>query len=256
MPRKPSKPTVVLSVDWDYFFPDTAVYDWGHAETNPLFFDMVWQTRPGAHDVLKPNNPVAIDAMWPSGHQPFWNGIVARGAKKLLLAESHSSILDFVGERKNLIIHNVDAHHDLGYGKGDDGTRMPDCGNWGATLIQRGQVAEYHQHWPTWRKDAPETKPAFSQATFDFDPPTGLKPDLVFVCRSSCWCPPWADHDWMGFIGGAMLHCRRAKALAVQYVMEPRKLDEKAAREIASQMRSLQDLLVTKQAAQMSATNA
>ncbi len=34
----------ILSIDWDYFFPDTSEYDWGHNE-NSIMLDFIWSTR-------------------------------------------------------------------------------------------------------------------------------------------------------------------------------------------------------------------
>jgi len=255
MPRNPDKPTVVLSVDWDYFFPDQDVYDWGHTEASGLFYEFLWTTRPHARDICKPDAPLAIDTMWPSGHEDFWaGGPLARGhqPKKLFLAESHRSMLDFVKGRRNLVIHNIDAHHDLGYGEGDDGSLEPDCGNWAATLIRQGRVAEYHQHYPTWRKQYPESQPRFAQATFDHSLPSGLRPDLVFACRSSCWCPPWADKDWMAFAATAGIACHRASLQAVQYVMKPRSFDETVARQVALEMMKIESKMMQMNASKTS----
>lgn len=242
-----ARKTVVLSIDWDYFFPDTAPYDWGHSEDMSIFFDMLWAIRAGNHDIMNPSGPPAIETMWPSGHGTFWPEAVDSRARprKLFVAESHRSILELVGDSKNLVVHNVDAHHDLGY---TNKPCPPNCGNWVLHLISRGQVSEFHQHYPEWRKDSPETLPSLPEVTVSYEPPHKLRPNLIFLCRSSCWTPSWADKFWMNFQQGAFFRCLGSECLAVDYVMKPRQGDEATARQhMESQKQLLADHMKSKQ---------
>ena len=44
----------IITIDWDYFFPDADAFDWGHSELNSIFYEMAWLTRPSGRAMFGP----------------------------------------------------------------------------------------------------------------------------------------------------------------------------------------------------------
>jgi len=231
MPR-PSM--TILSVDWDYFFPDPDWWDWGHSEAPP-FYEMLWDLRPGnknlvtkeiAIDVYHPNS-VLLDGFWERTLGEEGNAFLAQ----LWLVESHKTMHDAMYKlSKNfaLDIWNFDQHHDL---YGSDKVTEVNCGNW-AKPFTRGRTHNYHIVYPPWRKEHPDTE-FKGRCDVRFEHPGKLLPDVIFVCRSSCWTPPWSDDKWLKFIHEVMNKHKVCSLNTVPFVMGARKLNLEAAKEQA-----------------------
>lgn len=195
-----SRRLTVLSIDWDYFFPDPAWYDWGHNEENSLFYEMIWSTRPGNRNLR--TGAEAYESFVPDRAlmDGFWNRVLSKDNFPVIyVMESHKSLGQaLLPHAANYEIWNFDQHHDLGY---DDRTGM-DCGNWARRVLEKKRRSVIHQVYPPWRADNGEKMTDFGKRvtvaySFDRKP---LDPDVVFVCRSSCWTPSWADEDWLEFL--------------------------------------------------------
>jgi len=178
----------ILSIDWDYFFPDSFPYDWGHKEV-VFFLEAIWPVRLNNHNII--TGEEAFKAYKPSIPKDFWKRTV-KGAALLYVAESHASItaLPF----NHAIVTNLDAHHDCGYGH----STSLECGNWAHQAGSR--IKEFHQVYPSWRKIGSEGPSQRQPDSIITGLPEQADYDLVFVCRSGCWTPPWYDTRFQAFL--------------------------------------------------------
>ena len=55
-------------------------------------------------------------------------------------------------------------------------------------------------YYPTWRRDYHEFKPLKQPTSINYNLPTTQDYDIIFICRSSCWTPPWFDNEFQEFI--------------------------------------------------------
>lgn len=191
---------VILSVDWDYFFPDTFEFDWGHRES-PFFMEAIWALRAGNRGLH--SNQRAIDKMRPDKERvcDFWGRFLRQfPPRQIVIAESHLSLYRWMEDR-NIVgatVWNFDAHHDLGYGCG-----KLNCGNWARRAAENCCMDEYHLVYPAWRKDGPEAEiPTLKGLKFDvrYEIPQISGRPTVFICRSGSWTPTWSDAAWLRFV--------------------------------------------------------
>ena len=196
----------ILSVDWDYWFPNTINFDWGHRESM-FFIETIWSMRAGCRDII--TGDWALDVMKPrKQYKRFWDNYVDGSPEYLVVAESHLSILEMLRSRRrnsmvedeHVTIWNFDAHHDLGYGMTEE-----NCGNWAMKAHAEGLMDEYKLVYPQWRFVGPECAeipvPEGLQFEYFYEPPEIDGVDMVFICRSGSWTPTWCDAAWMKFIG-------------------------------------------------------
>jgi hypothetical protein len=179
----------ILSIDWDYFFTDSFPYDWGHKE-NGFFLEAIWPMRLNNHN--QATGVPAFEEYKPTIPKDFWKRVV-KGSSLMFVAESHASILAL--PFRKAIITNLDAHHDCGY---NDNPEL-ECGNWAK---DKDRIKEYHLCYPAWRLDNGEgyTSQGREPDSVRFDLPALADYDLVFVCRSGCWTPPWYDMKFRSFL--------------------------------------------------------
>lgn len=191
----------VLSVDWDFFFPDIIPYDWGHREA-PIFKEFLWSLRASNRNLF--TKASALDEVRPTGHDKFWERVITNPSM-LAITDSHASLFLILKQLALGPYHivNFDQHHDLGYPPGD---HPLDCGNWAhLALKQRGRFLKterYQLVYPQWRLQHKEKLPEVdSRVEVFYEIPEELPNfDLVFICRSSAWTPSWADDEWLNFI--------------------------------------------------------
>jgi hypothetical protein len=184
----------ILSIDWDYFFPCSDFYDWGANEENSLFFEFVWSTRCNTRNMI--STKFALDEYKPTIPENFWS--IVKNKPSLYIADSHLFILHVIRAImfSHGIIHNLDAHHDYSYEAKD----KIDCGNWGKYVLNESEIAdELHLHYPKWRQKQKETDEAIPITSVNYKLPEPQDYDAVFLCRSSCWTPPWYDEKFDEF---------------------------------------------------------
>lgn len=224
----------VLSVDWDYFFPSPDWWDWGHNEA-PMYYEMLWDLRPGNTNLI--TKELAIDAYHPNPAllDGFWDRTLEKGTPwlaQLWLVESHKTMHDAMRKLSKhfaLDIWNFDQHHDL-YGPK---TAEVNCGNW-AKPFTKGRTHSYHVVYPPWRKEHPDTE-FKGRCDVRYEHPGKLLPDVIFVCRSSCWTPPWSDDKWLKFTQEVRDRYKVINLSTVPFVMSARKLNLEAAKEQAKE---------------------
>ena len=191
----------VLSVDWDYFFPDAFPFDWGHREES-LYFEAIWSMRVADRDRTGKS---VLDIMIPDKEvlRGFWKKVCLNNPIMLYISESHADLGFILKDLQTEELYNFDAHHDFCYGETIPSD--PDCGSWAGYLLKKNRLKKYHVIYPEWRKDSPENKPKImdqfsSKINIHHEIPKMPSIDLVFICRSYAWTPPWADDAWKRFI--------------------------------------------------------
>ena len=190
----------ILSIDWDFFFPDVQQFDWQMNEDMFLYYELIWPLRWG-NSALFDQNTKANEIMHPrSSHRTFWDSIQSKIKKRatLIIVDTHSEMYNVFNEYPgSLTIWNFDQHHDCGYGR----SKELDCGNWAQLLYSNSKI-QYHQVYPDWRKTIKEepNPPGWAEIHHESDPLELPKFDFVFICRSSPWTPSWADRLWLRFI--------------------------------------------------------
>ena len=214
----------LLSVDWDFFFPEpklsdpeSLMFDWGHHEA-PFFIDSAWHHRAAAF--LRHGMPLP----GLSGEQEgFWSRFRFSPKAELIWAESHSNIGLPEVEQGVARVWSYDAHHDAGYGKLSDllpnlSRGMIHCDDW-ALFYTMTKASRFHRRsrdirvvyprWKSWAMEA-EIQPAWpvSRAV---DDGKVLRPVIhrVFVCRSGAWVPSWLDAEWWSFLRACPIENRR-----------------------------------------------
>lgn len=237
----------ILSVDWDYFFPNADPYDWGHKE-ELIFLETIWPMRWSgvnlqngrvAKNEFRPSM-VRLDAFW---HKLFTvKGIML--PHYLVVTESHKDLYQVITEFKfskcdSVKVWNYDAHHDMGY---DSTSKVPACDNWAKLLLDKGKLSAYTVVYPDWRRREPESD--ISKLTglwVNYSDDEVVLPayfNVVFICRSSAWTPSWHDDAWMDFIEyweQADIELWEGK-MGCEYALKPRKFNTSQAKELERQI--------------------
>lgn len=201
----------LLSVDWDYFFPNplhsstlyredpaALLYDWGHKEA-PLFINGMWIARAVGFAM----NDLPLPQC--KGYEGFWQRFNLAEDATLYVADSHSEAgnLLFDGQPWEHI-YNYDAHHDCGYHR-ERPEDVPswthfDCEKW--MVIHAYLGSRLHVRYPAWMTDpiSVEKRPAFRvDRRLDKTAPS-MKFHAAFLCRSGAWVPTWCDGQFEEFI--------------------------------------------------------
>lgn len=218
----------LLSIDWDFFFPDSMPYDWGHNETFFFLTDAWGMFRTDSHNQV--TGEPALDAYAPTIPRQFWSRVLDKNMPSALFtAESHATIMSVIKGLRSLSpklvtsITHLDAHHDHGY---ENKSPSLDCGNWAAKAQAMG--IEVNLYYPEWRKALAEAKPDVKPTSIHYGLPDPDKYLNVFVCRSGCWTPPWYDDCFKRFIASSGLNAQAQD----EYVNMNRGLTLKQARKM------------------------
>ncbi|QKW07572.1 hypothetical protein HUT18_15485 [Streptomyces sp. NA04227] len=210
----------LLVVDWDYFFPTPdaggppgdhpELYGWPVAGEDEFHTEVIWEKRATGF------TEAAAELPGVQGTEGFWDRFTFTDRSVLVFADSNAwagqlwpSILGGDGAWQS--VHLYDAHHDAGYRvnhesfeawkQSGDGIR---CENW--MLAHHWGGAELHVRFPPWRQSLEHpTEHPLVPVTMRIDDGTNPGPafDLVFVCRSGAWVPPWCDADFSAFLEAA-----------------------------------------------------
>jgi len=232
----------ILSVDWDFFFPDVVQFDWGHSEDSPWFYEVLWPLRWGNRALLD-RDVLARKVMWPRrSHETFLKKVLRKKyCGFVAVTESHKDLYAVLRNNLNnsVNIYNYDQHHDCGYTERDN--EEVNCGNWGWHLKCRGVIKNFFQVYPDWRKEVKESDPPkWVNVNYESDKIPLPKFDSVFVCRSSCWTPSWADKMWLRFIDP--LRKMDARFASAPYALKRRDFNLKQAieqaRDLEKEMKS------------------
>ena len=190
----------VLSVDWDYFTPIDLMHelDWGHSETfSPVIQEFLWISR-GANFIMHSQSLPTT-----SGEEiGFWDKFTFTRDTRVFIADSHMHMVaDDI--RQSFVTHitNYDAHHDGGFSKNSLTNVLRgdvDCANWLAWYALVGATCEVV--YPTWRERDSFGNPQIDDISITYDRKEFESYDIVFVCKSPSWTPPWLDGAFDSFI--------------------------------------------------------
>lgn len=190
----------LLSIDWDYFFPDPI-------GGPPVFLQVFRAAKLDPQATLLKTWRARIDMYLASGkHIPetsgqeagFWKRFTFAPESSLFTAESHHFAADPKGRDNVSEIWNFDAHHDAGYEDAPDGKY--DDGNW---LMAYPRDVEKHVRYPSWKHWVFEEEPrTLTEVHRQFDDGKQIEGDFdrVFICRSGEWVPPWIDDTYREFV--------------------------------------------------------
>lgn len=250
---------IAVNVDWDFFFKEDSMWDWGHRESS-LFLEAAWQWRfeqflgsqsMGGRDLEQFYQPNIL-------YKSFWEELQRLGFDfsdaLFLIGESNLGAWSSFANMPVSHVYNFDFHHDVAY---EDLGKRVDCGNWLGQLLREKKRLTATIVYPTKERQAdefhlPESVETLigskiQATTFRALEEAPRKVRYLFICRSGSWTPPWADDQFLGFIGQApsdskpiwyaeLLHNEKAD-LANPLV--PRVWDRAAAVEQAEQYQKL-----------------
>lgn len=186
--------TKLLSVDWDFFFPEPEhdphyLYDWGHDEKwPPALLDSIWEIRAGAF--LRLGLPLPVTS---GKEQGFWSRFKFSQNATLYYADSHLKIYGKEVMRDIDDVWNFDAHHDA-YRSESEVRRsgVVTCENWATVFKLSGKDVKWF--YPTWKTWAYLDKRRTAIVTgVDPEKPFTRTFDKVFLCRSGTWTPTWIE---------------------------------------------------------------
>jgi hypothetical protein len=176
----------LLSVDWDYFVPERPEYDLSHSES-PIFLDMVWRSRSGLLDHIKTTGT----------EEGFWDrlGGSMDGVGPTYVSDSHMYAYRLLLSGVDHVIL-VDAHHDCWKEGRKDHVY---CHNWLRVWLAGGKHRRVTWIQPEWSKGIFEVPKDLRKLVATESEIKG-KIDMVHVCRSGCWTPPWLDKQFIQFV--------------------------------------------------------
>lgn len=222
----------ILSIDWDFFFPDFSGFDWGaDDDTHPHIEEFIWYTRfynrnysTGQYAYqLRPKFESFLE--WIKGRVNF---------DRALITDSHKSILKAI--KPGAAVWNFDQHHDAGYYREKGIPKVFDSGNWAL----HSYIEKYNLIYPEWRKVFKEPSSDLVEYGVSYWGDEVVIPrrfDILFICRSGAWTPPWCDRWWIEFVHAmrSMFYTKGCTVDAELDVLEPRKFDELKAAELAGE---------------------
>lgn len=212
LPPKKHPERNALIVDWDYFFPIDPNWDWAHGES-PFLINGVWPIR-GTDFIMKDEPLPEVLPEWDG----FWERFRYSLDAPFYVADSNASAyaalhMTFGQELPRVGVWLFDQHHDTGYrGPQSVGHVYENggvtCEDWMVPvgLSQRPRGSKLHVVYPDHRQHAFEDEPEPAlpvDRRFWSDLDEGDLPerfDMVFLCRSGAWVPPWEDKKFYRFV--------------------------------------------------------
>lgn len=264
-----SRPNVWLSIDWDFFVREDPKWDWGHAES-PIFQSLAWEIRVADFLQSGRNLHEEMTLRHASPKPgAFWRRLLELGyrfdkVKAFVVADSHRWAY-WIFDRKNglgpapdktRLVH-FDAHHDLVYNvkRFSDNKRNKDaaCDDWHMLTILNNPKLRSLVVYPLWKglhdwkrtlgswegHRMPEAREVYRLITkwVDFGvwddarvAEAAGQVEVVFLCRSGGWTPPWHDQAFRKFaFAGAKMSGQVADTPFIDKEdidpLAPRKLD-------------------------------
>ena len=208
----------LLSVDWDYFFPELSFdpemwqfYDWDHRDSGSFFLNAMWYHR--AASFIVNNYPLPMST---GLETTFWSRFKFTPSAKLYYSESHVNIYDERVRKGIGEVVSFDAHHDAGYSGPKDHQEALEhqlaymnrgkvtCEDWAVAFkfLHGIDVQVVYPKWKTWAMTGEPTPTVNLLRTVDTDLPVVVpgKFNSIFVCRSGGWSPSWLDDNFDAFI--------------------------------------------------------
>ena len=188
----------MLSVDWDYFIPESNIQDWSHRESL-LYLTTIWPTRCDW-----------IDKTTTTGeHLTFWHDVrkrfpemAQRITRTVEVSDSHAWIWPTLSSVQPDAIVLVDAHHDCWCPK-EDRREQVGCDTWGwqyLNLYPRVKIYWMRAKWSHFPApdEVSEDRVCIIESLDEL--PNDMEIWDVHACRSGCWTPPWHDAEFLEFV--------------------------------------------------------
>jgi len=201
----------MITIDWDYFVPEKAEYDFGHIE-NDFFMNELWAMRASTYrqNLLK-------EIVITKEVNGFWQYLRTKfnfdSTVRLIVTESHLDAYYICQENGINQVYNYDSHCDLGY-KGysqlANDVNM-NCGNWLGlaaldNLVDKVNII-YSPHTLENKKNFKDIVRNLNLVYLKKDFKIKVKEDvsIIHICRSGSWTPPWLDDDFQKFVDSSGL---------------------------------------------------
>lgn len=185
----------LLVVDFDFFFPMKEEWDWSMKET-PFYIDgILWEIRASSFLYQGQALPV-LNGL----EKDFWDHWNLTNVSLVFYSDSNS--YSGVLPCRDLITEVVliDAHHDSGYNGSIKQAIKGEitCDNWMYVYHNAKRLWVY----PDWLDGANKQKSDQKTDRIRWSEynSQGYTPDIVHICRSGAWVPPWCDSDFIKFV--------------------------------------------------------
>lgn len=197
---------VLLSIDWDYFMPYIKNWNGSCIENNRSFIKQwyikYFEGKMHGVDVIERFN-VGRQLSY------FWD-LIYRHFKftrdvKVIVSDSHKLSYDIAKKNSCSEVFLFDSHSDLGYGGLNSLKFEINCANWLGKLLSESVIDKAHIIYSPYTNENPEDfKDINSKFNVKYQETDELKSDIninvVHICRSGAWTPPWLDGKFITFI--------------------------------------------------------
>ncbi|MED3763659.1 arginase [Ureibacillus terrenus] len=198
----------LLSIDWDYFISaenHEVVSSIENKRTiNDLWYKKYFQYKSYGEDFEKSFVlSEETDNFWDKIKQFFrWNQDVG-----IYVSDSHALSYKIAEKFGVDEVYLFDAHSDLGYGGLASLEFEVNCANWLGKLLQNQIINKAKIIYSPFTKEAPEffkdMIKAFDVEFINFeDLRKDIKTNVIHICRSGAWSPPWFDGKFIEFVKG------------------------------------------------------
>lgn len=263
-----SRPNVWLSIDWDFFVREDHKWDWGHGESE-VFQSFAWEIRVANFLAAGKDLPkeMSLRHAKPSPGS-FWRKLLELGyrfdnVKAFVVADSHKWAY-WIFDRANgsgppvsktRLVH-FDAHHDLVYSiksfSKNKQAGIAACDDWHLMTLLKNLKLKSFVVYPPWKglhdwektigrwenHRMPEARELHRLITkwVDFGvwgdsriADAAGQVEVVYLCRSGGWTPPWHDLAFRKF---AQEGARLANILPNTMFVTDEKLDPFVSRKL------------------------
>lgn len=260
-----SKVTIRPGTEFEQEISAIHLFDWGHTERHgATLLEILWSTR-FAGFIRQGLDPRVICGNWQERGCTSIDTFSEELRKRLdidcpvMISDSHAMGIISCDYKKNdepvdLIL--FDAHCDLGYSSADSMYREAkkghcQCSTWAWHALNGNLVRNLILVYPDWRKyvewdfikglyHIEEYKDRIQTTTWSEFLNMGIsgEVDVLHLCRSSAWTPPWCDEQFMELVelfsySPICLDCQMKETLSALDGCKPRVFDETQADKLA-----------------------
>jgi hypothetical protein len=212
---------ILLTVDYDFFWREDPIWDFGHREGGAFWDTIIWQIRMAGGNMtgfdLKTEMEKGVDPK----PEVFWSFIQGMGfdlkGAKLTVSNSHvhaaEAFIDYVNVGKRIV--NFDAHHDIAYPQPFSKDYKHVRKLWSKGSCEAGSWLGLMLHvfdfdadvvYPSW-KGMFDGKPRIREAkNVNFhvfgngSSVNGGDVLALHIAKSPVWSPPWGDQRFISFV--------------------------------------------------------
>ncbi|KNZ69169.1 hypothetical protein Tfer_2274 [Thermincola ferriacetica] len=196
----------LLSIDWDYFVPIKKEWYGSYSENqwnvNKLWYRRYIKEQMRGEDITRTID-VGVE------YVGFWKRIRSRfrisDTARVYISDSHKYSYGIARENACDAVYLFDAHADLGYGGIGSLDFELNCANWLGKLFKNNHIREASVIYSPYTFECPEDfieiNNAYNINYCELERlPEGIPVDVIHICRSGAWTPPWLDHKFLQFV--------------------------------------------------------